>query len=113
MVTAMTATTTTALANLRSVMALRMMANYGTTVSTRAYSTKKPPSAVSQFYKQFTRPVAKTLLIAVFTYQLAYWAWAKAEADEIRADRDATIAGLETTVKAYQEKTKSTGEKTS
>lgn len=27
----------------------------------------------------------------MFTYQLAYWAWAKAEADEIRADRDGML----------------------
>ena len=41
-----------------------------------------------QFYKQFTRPMAKVLLLAVFTYQLAYWGWAKLETDEIRAERD-------------------------
>lgn len=41
----------------------------------------------SNFYKTFTRPVAKTLLLAVFTYQLAYWAWVKLEQDEIKAER--------------------------
>ncbi|KAF3770700.1 hypothetical protein M406DRAFT_247643, partial [Cryphonectria parasitica EP155] len=40
------------------------------------------------FYKTFTRPVAKVLLMAVFTYQLAYWGWVKLEQDEIRADRE-------------------------
>lgn len=42
----------------------------------------------SQFYRTFTRPIAKTLLIAVFVYQLAYWSWVKLETDEIRAERD-------------------------
>lgn len=42
----------------------------------------------SQFYRSFTRPIAKTLLIAVFTYQLAYWTWVKLETDEIRAERE-------------------------
>ncbi len=42
----------------------------------------------SQFYRTFTRPIAKTLLIAVFTYQLAYWTWVKLETDEIRAERE-------------------------
>jgi len=42
----------------------------------------------SQFYRTFTRPIAKTLLIAVFIYQLAYWSWVKLETDEIRAERD-------------------------
>lgn len=40
------------------------------------------------FYKTFTRPVTKVLLMAVFTYQLAYWGWVKLEQDEIRADRE-------------------------
>lgn len=42
----------------------------------------------SQFYKTFTRPVAKVLLVAVFTYQVAYWSWVKLETDEVRSERD-------------------------
>ncbi|KAL3589350.1 hypothetical protein FPOAC2_11516 [Fusarium poae] len=60
----------------------------------------------SQFYRTFTRPIAKTLLIAVFTYQLAYWTWVKLETDEVRAERDATIEKLETTIKEYDAATK-------
>ncbi|KAH7008044.1 hypothetical protein EDB80DRAFT_715269 [Ilyonectria destructans] len=101
----------TALTKLRPAATLRAMTTYANTVSRRAYSTKKPANPTALFYRQFTRPVAKTLLLAVFTYQFAYWAWAKAEADEIRADRDATIAGLEATVNEYQAKTKGTEEK--
>jgi hypothetical protein len=54
----------------------------------RSYATTKQPTASSQFYKQFTRPIAKVLLLAVFTYQFAYWGWTKLETDEIRAERD-------------------------
>ncbi|KAF7551550.1 hypothetical protein G7046_g7700 [Stylonectria norvegica] len=73
----------------------------------RGYATK-PPSVTAQFYKQFTRPIAKVGLLAVFTYQFLYWGWLRLETDEIRAERDATIAGLEAKVEEY-EKTK-TGE---
>ncbi|EQK98077.1 hypothetical protein OCS_06210 [Ophiocordyceps sinensis CO18] len=55
----------------------------------------------TQFYKTFTRPVAKVTLLAVFTYQVVYWAWAKLEADEVRVETDATIAELEAQVGAY------------
>lgn len=39
------------------------------------------------FYKTFARPIAKVLLMATFTYQLAYWAWVKLEKDEVRRNR--------------------------
>ncbi|CZR57892.1 uncharacterized protein PAC_07781 [Phialocephala subalpina] len=39
------------------------------------------------FYKTFTRPVAKVLLMATFTYQLAYWGWVKLEKDEIKREK--------------------------
>ncbi|UNI19124.1 hypothetical protein JDV02_005339 [Purpureocillium takamizusanense] len=69
-------------------------------------SASKQPSATSQFYKTFTRPIAKVLLLAVFTYQVVYWSWMKLEADEVREERDATIAELEATVGAYDKKKK-------
>ncbi|KAK1829621.1 hypothetical protein QBC39DRAFT_356010 [Podospora conica] len=57
----------------------------------RPYSTQQqqppPPSATGDFYKTFTRPVAKCLLLALFTYQLTYWAWLKLEMDEIKMER--------------------------
>lgn len=56
----------------------------------RPYSTQRqppPPSATGDFYKTFTRPVAKCLLLALFTYQLTYWAWLKLEQDEIKMER--------------------------
>ncbi|KAK7425459.1 hypothetical protein QQZ08_008024 [Neonectria magnoliae] len=106
----------TAISRLRSATALRAAATATgrNSLARRSYSTKKQPSPTSLFYKQFTRPIAKTMLIAVFTYQLAYWVWTKAATDEIRAERDATIAGLEATVKEYEAKTKgAVDEKTS
>ncbi|KAI6782852.1 uncharacterized protein J7T54_002011 [Emericellopsis cladophorae] len=78
----------------------------------------------SQFYKTFTRPVAKVLLVAVFTYQLIYWSWVKLDTEETKAQADgkasnepysndsagdaetytATIAGLEAKVDEYKKK---------
>jgi hypothetical protein len=57
--------------------------------SRRHYASQpsKPISATGEFYKTFTRPVAKTLLLALFTYQVVYWGWAKLEQDEIKEER--------------------------
>ncbi|KAF4442384.1 hypothetical protein FACUT_2043 [Fusarium acutatum] len=93
----------TTLTRLRPMVSSRNLYMRGS--SRRTYANK-PPSPVSQFYRTFTRPIAKTLLIAVFTYQLAYWTWVKLETDEIRAERDATIEKLETTIKDYDAVTK-------
>ncbi|KAF4976603.1 hypothetical protein FZEAL_6750 [Fusarium zealandicum] len=95
---------------LRPAMALRSIKPM--TIRRNFASQTKQPSATSQFYRSFTRPIAKTLLLAVFTYQLAYWTWIKLETDEVRAERDATIADLETTVKEYDAATKAKGDKT-
>ena len=51
-------------------------------------------SSQSEFYKTFTRPVAKVLLIAVLTYQIVYWSWVKLETDEIRAETDGEFPTL-------------------
>lgn len=59
-------------------------------------------SPTTNFYKTFTRPVAKVLLMAIFTYQLAYWGWVKLEQDEIRDQREKEITGLEAEVKRLQ-----------
>ncbi|PFH60522.1 hypothetical protein XA68_10836 [Ophiocordyceps unilateralis] len=71
------------------------------TPTQRAYSAAaSQPGSTSRFYKTFSRPLAKTLLLAVFTYQLAYWTWAKLEAEEMHAEQQATIAELQTQVRA-------------
>ncbi|KAI1429432.1 hypothetical protein F5Y12DRAFT_709915 [Xylaria sp. FL1777] len=38
------------------------------------------------FYKTFGRPIAKVFLMAIFTYQLAYYFWVRLEQDEMRAE---------------------------
>jgi hypothetical protein len=48
----------------------------------------KPKSATGEFYKTFTRPVAKTILIAILTYQLIYYAWLKLEQDEVKGEKN-------------------------
>ncbi|KAL2676705.1 hypothetical protein Neosp_010469 [[Neocosmospora] mangrovei] len=74
---------------MRSAMALRGVYMRGSMLQRRAFASKaSKPSVTSQFYRSFTRPIAKTLLLAVFTYQLVYWAWVKLETDEVRAERD-------------------------
>ncbi|KAH7336554.1 hypothetical protein BKA65DRAFT_36216, partial [Rhexocercosporidium sp. MPI-PUGE-AT-0058] len=47
------------------------------------------------FYKTFTRPVVKVLLMATFTYQLAYWGWVYLEKAEIKKQKNAEVEGLE------------------
>ncbi|KAF9881319.1 hypothetical protein CkaCkLH20_01469 [Colletotrichum karsti] len=73
---------------------------------TRFYSTsesgEKRPSIVGTFYKTFTRPVLKVLLMATLTYQIAYWSWTKLEQDEIRDEKQKEIDGLEARVAELQ-----------
>lgn len=72
----------------------------------RLYSTsvdgEKRPSIVGTFYKTFTRPVLKVLLMATLTYQIAYWTWTKLEQDEIRGEKSKEIEGLEARVAELQ-----------
>ncbi|KAM5342697.1 hypothetical protein ACJ41O_013663 [Fusarium nematophilum] len=98
---------------LRPATALKSVYAQASMASRRTFASKTtPPSVTSQFYRSFTRPIAKTLLLAVFSYQLAYWTWVKLETDEVRAERDATIAKLEETVKEYDAATKAKEGKT-
>ncbi|KAK4458843.1 hypothetical protein QBC42DRAFT_275755 [Cladorrhinum samala] len=66
-------------------------------------SSQKAPSPTGEFYKAWTRPVAKTGLIAFFTYQLLYWGWSKLEFDEMKESREAEITRLEALVKLEQQ----------
>ncbi|KAK1504009.1 uncharacterized protein CCOS01_01099 [Colletotrichum costaricense] len=54
------------------------------------------------FYKTFTRPVLKVLLMATLTYQIAYWTWTKLEQDEIRGEKSKEIESLEAKVAELQ-----------
>ncbi|KAI1486211.1 hypothetical protein F5X96DRAFT_673878 [Biscogniauxia mediterranea] len=42
-----------------------------------------------KFYATFGRPIFKTILIAILTYQFAYYAWIRLEQNEIKADMNA------------------------
>ncbi|KAK0392215.1 hypothetical protein NLU13_1712 [Sarocladium strictum] len=70
----------------------------------RCYATDKQPGPTAQFYKTFTRPVAKVLLMAVLTYQVVYYGWTRLETDELRAEADETLKGLEAQVEEYKAK---------
>lgn len=58
----------------------------------RLYSSSSPPAGPERpnFYKTFSRPIFKVALMAIFTYQLAYYGWTKLETDEVKADADGT-----------------------
>ncbi|TVY64177.1 Inner membrane assembly complex subunit [Lachnellula suecica] len=58
-------------------------------------STQPSVSPHVGFYKTFSRPIAKVLLMATFTYQVAYWGWVKLEKEEERAAKTEEISGLE------------------
>ncbi|KAK1995790.1 hypothetical protein LX36DRAFT_659255 [Colletotrichum falcatum] len=94
----------------------RVLGAQRTTQNTRAASrfysgsteAEKRPSIVANFYKTFTRPVLKVLLMATLTYQIAYWGWTKLEQDEIREEKGREIKGLEAKVAELQAGTKRT-----
>ncbi|TVY58112.1 Inner membrane assembly complex subunit 17 [Lachnellula cervina] len=71
-------------------------------MQTRANSSQVPEKEVSPhigFYKTFSRPIAKVLLMATFTYQVAYWGWVYLEKGEIKAQKTAELEGLEKELK--------------
>ncbi|TRX95371.1 hypothetical protein FHL15_003702 [Xylaria flabelliformis] len=55
------------------------------------------------FYKTFGRPIAKVFLMAIFTYQLAYYFWVKLEQDEARAEMQAIISDLEARIEQLEQ----------
>ncbi|KAI9648312.1 hypothetical protein NHQ30_002945 [Ciborinia camelliae] len=77
----------------------RYLAMRGTPIPQRRFASSETPSPTASllraFYKTFTRPIAKTLLMATFIYQLTYWAWVKLEKDELKEDKRREIKELE------------------
>ncbi|KAI1214909.1 uncharacterized protein F4807DRAFT_455360 [Annulohypoxylon truncatum] len=65
-------------------------------------SSPQEPSPNSQFYKTFGRPIAKVFLLAIFTYQLAYYFWVRLEHDEIKSEMRATITDLEARIEQLE-----------
>jgi ElaB/YqjD/DUF883 family membrane-anchored ribosome-binding protein len=47
------------------------------------------------YYKTFSYPVLKTFLIALFTYQIAYWAWLKLEIIEDTHTKSREVSDLQ------------------
>jgi len=52
------------------------------------------PNLHRNFYKTFARPLAKTFLIAVATYQVLYLSWLKLESIEVKHDKEAEMRSL-------------------
>ncbi|KAI0167281.1 hypothetical protein BJ166DRAFT_230450 [Pestalotiopsis sp. NC0098] len=80
-----------------------------TSLPRRHYSESAPPSNLRpsqqqpSFWKTFSRPIFKVALMAIFTYQLAYYGWMKLETDEIRSNAAATIADLEKRIELLEQ----------
>jgi hypothetical protein len=49
----------------------------------------------SKYYKSFSYPILKTFLIALFTYQIAYYAWLKLEIIEEKHGKLVEIGDLQ------------------
>ncbi|KAF1845812.1 uncharacterized protein K460DRAFT_312609 [Cucurbitaria berberidis CBS 394.84] len=79
-------------------------------VSRRTYATEPPPpppppnstsqqlkepSRVGAYYKTFGSPLLKCFLGALFTYQIAYYAWFKLETIEEQHDKHTEIKELQ------------------
>ncbi|KAI1330067.1 hypothetical protein F5Y16DRAFT_396632 [Xylariaceae sp. FL0255] len=57
-------------------------------------SNEKPQGSLNQanFYRTFSRPIAKVLLVAMFTYQVAYYFWVRLEQNESKAELQGAFA---------------------
>ncbi|KAI0502978.1 hypothetical protein F5B22DRAFT_631113 [Xylaria bambusicola] len=73
--------------------------------STQAPNEPRPTGSLDHknFYKTFGRPIAKVFLMAIFTYQLAYYFWVRLEQNEIRSEMQAIITDLETRIEALEQ----------
>ncbi|KAF2832255.1 hypothetical protein CC86DRAFT_313162 [Ophiobolus disseminans] len=66
----------------------------------------KPPSRVGAYYKSFSYPVLKSFLIALLTYQLAYYGWLKLETIEETHFKSTEISDLQAQLREVIEKQK-------
>ncbi|KAK6832963.1 hypothetical protein PG989_004139 [Apiospora arundinis] len=64
----------------------------------RFYSSSSAEPERKSFIKVFGRPIFKVALMAIFTYQLAYYGWLRLEQNETRGVLNDTIADLETRI---------------
>ncbi|KAI0885271.1 uncharacterized protein GGS22DRAFT_141491 [Annulohypoxylon maeteangense] len=70
--------------------------------SSQTPSSPQAPSPNSQFYKTFGRPIAKVFLLAILTYQFAYYGWVRLEHGEIKSEMRAAIADLEARIEQLE-----------
>ncbi|KAI1818037.1 hypothetical protein GGS20DRAFT_581743 [Poronia punctata] len=56
--------------------------------SSTTTTTTRPEGSFNHktFYKTFSRPILKVFLMAIFTYQVAYYFWVRLEQNETRAE---------------------------
>ncbi|KAK4542081.1 hypothetical protein LTR36_007112 [Oleoguttula mirabilis] len=64
------------------------------------YQPPDPPRAQQpnphrDFYKQFSRPIVKSFLIAVLTYQVLYYSFNKLESIEVKQEKGNEMQALE------------------
>ncbi|KAI0471989.1 hypothetical protein GGR56DRAFT_677842 [Xylariaceae sp. FL0804] len=79
---------------IRPAFAPRARRVYSSSSPSSSTPSSEPPNNRQTFAQTFMRPVAKTFLVAVFTYQLAYFAWTKLALDEERGQLQAKAAEL-------------------
>lgn len=53
-------------------------------------------------YAGLRKPWLRVFMGAFFTYQILYWSWEKMRTDEIMAQKEAEVKGLEEELEAYK-----------
>ncbi|KAL5121911.1 hypothetical protein ACEQ8H_000127 [Pleosporales sp. CAS-2024a] len=66
----------------------------------------KARSKTGAYYKTFSYPVLKTFLIALFTYQITYYAWLKLQVVEEKHTKSREISDLQEQLRAAVAKQK-------
>ncbi|XXH00303.1 hypothetical protein Hte_006645 [Hypoxylon texense] len=66
------------------------------------FSSSQPQPTAPAPEGTFGRPIAKVFLLAIFTYQLSYYFWVRAEQEEIRSEMRATISALEARIEQLE-----------
>lgn len=69
----------------------RTTLTYGA-ISHRLVTSMANFSSQRNVYKQFSRPFAKTFLMAVFTFQAVYYSWLKLESIEEKHNKEGALS---------------------
>ncbi|KAL1588538.1 hypothetical protein WHR41_02892 [Cladosporium halotolerans] len=83
----------------------------------RLQSTQQPPEPPKSeepksnphrdFYKYRSRPVFKSVLVAIFTYQVLYWGWLKLESMETKHNKEGELRSIESEIRRHAQGRKS------